>query len=461
MGPLSAVVPPDAIRSMNREVEKVVTEPNKTQQTRGPYVKFTASQKALIGKRAAEHGVTSSIRHFSKKYPEFNLKETTVRRFKKEYLAELKKRHRDTAGENSVTELPSKKVGRPTLLGKDLEEKLRAYITVLREDGAVVNTKITIASARGVILSHDANLLRENGGHIELTKCWAKSFLQRMGFVKRKGTTKSKVSVADFDAVKEQFLLDVKSVVLMEEIPHSLIINWDQTGVHYVPVSDWTMEKRGSKRIEIAGIDDKRQLTAVFACSMTGDFLPPQLVYQGKTDRCLPCVSFPSDWSITCSPNHWSNEQTMRAYILKIIVPYVVKKREELKLVPSYPALVLFDNFSGQCTDGLFKILSDNNINYVFIPPNCTDRLQPLDVSVNKAAKNFLHDQFQEWYAESLRNQILSGEKREAIDLRMSVVKPLGAKWMMKLYDYFKTHPEIIQNGFRGAGITEALSDTV
>lgn len=151
----------------------------------------------------------------------------------------------------------------------------------------------------------------------------------------------------------------------------------------------------------------------------------------------------------------------MRAYILKIIVPYVVKKREELKLVPSYPALVLFDNFSGQCTDGLFKILSDNNINYVFIPPNCTDRLQPLDVSVNKAAKNFLHDQFQEWYAESLRNQILSGEKREAIDLRMSVVKPLGAKWMMKLYDYFKTHPEIIQNGFRGAGITEALSDTV
>ena len=40
------------------------------------------------------------------------------------------------------------------------------------------------------------------------------------------------------------------------------------------------------------------------------------------------------------------------------------------------------------------------------------------------------------------------------------MVKPLGAKWMMKLYDYFKTHPEIIQNGFRASGITEALSET-
>ena len=83
-------------------------------------------------------------------------------------------------------------------------------------------------------------------------------------------------------------------------------------------------------------------------------------------------------------------------------MPYVVKKGEELKLASLHQALVIFDNFSGQCTDNLLQILSDNSISYVFIPPNCTHRLQPLDVSVNKAAKNFLHDQFQEWYAQML-----------------------------------------------------------
>ena len=41
----------------------------------------------------------------------------------------------------------------------------------------------------------------------------------------------------------------------MEDIPSSLIINWDQTAVQVVPSCSWTMEKKGTKRIEVAGID--------------------------------------------------------------------------------------------------------------------------------------------------------------------------------------------------------------
>ena len=48
------------------------------------------------------------------------------------------------------------------------------------------------------------------------------------------------------------------------------------------------MEMAGTKRVEIIGKDNKRQLTAVFGCSMSGDFLPPQLIYHGKTKKCLP-----------------------------------------------------------------------------------------------------------------------------------------------------------------------------
>ena len=58
---------------MNKEVEKVITGSNKEKRKRGPYAWFTDSQKALIGKRATEHSVTSSICHFNKKYPEFDL----------------------------------------------------------------------------------------------------------------------------------------------------------------------------------------------------------------------------------------------------------------------------------------------------------------------------------------------------------------------------------------------------
>ena len=61
-------------------------------------------------------------------------------------------------------------------------------------------------------------------------------------------------------------------VISMDEIPDDLVINFDQTGIHYIPVSDWMMAEEGAKRTEIAGKDDKRQITAVFAGSMAMSF---------------------------------------------------------------------------------------------------------------------------------------------------------------------------------------------
>ena len=63
----------------------------------------------------------------------------------------------------------------------------------------------------------------------------------------------------------------------MEEIPAQLVINWDHTGIHYVLVSNWTMAKEASKRVETFRIEDKRQLTAVCAGTMAGDFLTHKL----------------------------------------------------------------------------------------------------------------------------------------------------------------------------------------
>jgi len=39
------------------------------------------------------------------------------------------------------------------------------------------------------------------------------------------------------------------------------------------------------------------------------------------------------------------------------------------------------------------------------------------------------------------------------IELSLTRMKPLGAKWILKLYDYLLTKPDIIRNGFIAAGI--------
>ena len=47
---------------------------------------------------------------------------------------------------------------------------------------------------------------------------------------------KAKVYVEEFETLKDQFLLSIKTIVILDEIPLDLIINWDQIGINYVPV---------------------------------------------------------------------------------------------------------------------------------------------------------------------------------------------------------------------------------
>ena len=353
-----------------------------------------------------------------------------------------------------------KKRGRPVLLGETLDKKVQQYLTRVRDGGGVVSARIAMAAARGILMSCNRSRLVEFGGDVELNRQWAYSLLSRMKFVKRKATTsKSKHSTADFARLKQQFLTDVVTTVELEEIPAELILNWDQTGIKIVPSSTWTMDAQGSKRVEVAGINDKRLITAVFCGSLTGDFLPVQVIYQGKTNRCHPHHEFPPDWDITHSPKHWSNEETMVQYVENIILPYVAAARAAFD--EDTPALVIMDNFKGQITSTITELLEENHIHVVLLPPNTTDSLQPMDLSVNKPAKDFLKRCFEEWYAGELMKQ-LDDKENEAVDLEpinlgLPMLKELGAKWLVQMAEYFEENPQIIVNGFIRAGIAGAL----
>ena len=87
----------------------------------------------------------------------------------------------------------------------------------------------------------------------------------------------------------------------------------------------------------------------------------------------------------------------MIQYVHNIIVPFVELTRESLGEDEDKAAVVIMDNFKDQVTPAMTELLERHHIHSCFIPTNTTDRLQPMDVAVNKPAKAFLKEQFQNW----------------------------------------------------------------
>ena len=166
------------------------------------------------------------------------------------------------------------------MLGEKLDGQTQAYIRAVRDAGGVITTDIAIAA---IVWKFNPTLFDEkNGPALELTPNWAKSLLYRMGFTMRKRCFTKKLMVHNFEELQEQFLNDINTVAIMEDIPDELILNWDHTAISIVPVSSWTMSQKGEQRVEVVGLDDKRKITTVLCGAMTGEILPFQLIYQGK-----------------------------------------------------------------------------------------------------------------------------------------------------------------------------------
>ena len=178
---LSNVVLAKAIEMANSEFVKVKNKTPRGSRS-APYLILTPAQRYEVGKRAAEHGVTVALRYFAKKYPELPFKETSAQRFKNLYQSDCKpllllcwlKKFK-----NWYTE---KKVDHYFYLTSwtiKFKSTLKNFVSM---HGVAINSATVIATAQGIVMNKDANLLSCNGGGINLTTDWTKLLLTQMNF---------------------------------------------------------------------------------------------------------------------------------------------------------------------------------------------------------------------------------------------------------------------------------------
>ena len=146
-------------------------------------------------------------------------------------------------------------------------------------------------------------------------------------------TNQGKVDPSPQFLAEEKFTFQrkISTAILEHDIFAPLVVNLDQIPLSYASLGKYTFSFKGAKNVPIKGVDDKRQITAAFAVSLTGKFLPIQLIYKGKTKCSLPKFKFPSTFSLSYTENHWSNTEKSVEIFKQIIFPYLkmVKKENE------------------------------------------------------------------------------------------------------------------------------------
>ena len=194
-----------------------------------------------------------------------------------------------------------------------------------RSRGGVISKAVAVATAKTLIKRNpELNL-----SHLYIEdSSWYKSLFKRMS-VKRRLATTGKVSIPEElqKEIEESHLYLIVKKVEDNKIPASLIINLDQTPSKFVPGCNKTLAKKGSKTVSIAGSTDKRMITATFSITLSGNFLPIQLIYGGKTKKSVPAEAFTPEFHVTANPKYYSNEKESLEMMRKIIIPYAEKER--------------------------------------------------------------------------------------------------------------------------------------
>ena len=147
---------------------------------RNSYTHYSGETRVKIAKYA-ENGNTKAVKHFEKEFP--NLKESTVRNFKKNYYEKLCKARRE--GKTEVLSLSSKVRGRPPIL-MEVDGKLIRFLKGIRRRGGVINIHVVRAVTQALI---DCNISLTHLANFDMPRSWVHSIYKRMGYKARAGTT--------------------------------------------------------------------------------------------------------------------------------------------------------------------------------------------------------------------------------------------------------------------------------
>lgn len=257
------------------------------------------------------------------------------------------------------------------------KRKRRAIFTIEEEEGIADYIRTNFLEQKRLFTDEDFRLIAidaylekyrdaDKVPHFNCSNGYIYDFKMRHRFSSRLSHSKRRPPVQS-DEVKN-WILKIKELLKRED--RRRIINIDETAWVLFPKGILTWAERGAEDVSFyAQGDPKESVTVLAAITADNTRLPLQFIATGKTERVeesqLGDIGY--HWSAH-SPSGWTTDTTFMQYLDKLSQHY---NGEELH--------VILDCYSVHRTHEVKDFAKALNINLYFIPPGCTDALQPLD----------------------------------------------------------------------------------
>ena len=216
---------------------------------------------------------------------------------------------------------------------------------------------------------------------------WLSRFCERYSSI----ISKREISLHDFaraTVTRKQiidFYLNLNSVLSTIQ-DFGLVINMDETGFMSKPQKGKKMKCLIFNDCEILPFrtarPDYRDISLASAITLDGHILKNTIITSRKTldSDLLTETDIPEKFKIIHTESGYMNEEAMIIWILEVLKPYIISRRTESGIINS-PALLILDNCPTHKTERVQAAFNEiPNLNVIFLPPNATHLLQPLDL---------------------------------------------------------------------------------
>ena len=244
---------------------------------------------------------------------------------------------------------------------------------------------------------------------------------------------KNQIEITEKKKLTEHFLTEISNTT---KINPNNTWNSDETMIRLAMPPKKTNNIKGEKQVLVKSNKAHERMGATVihlrcCCSITGEKKPATIVMKNRkefSERLLSELTIPANVNLCSSKSGWMNKSLLTSWYSQ---NFTGNENHIIDVAGAHKA----ETFTKHTL----------NDNIIYIPAGCTDTLQPLDVSVNKAFK----DHIRHYYRITKMSKMSSLSQ----SYRQHMINAVSYSWD-------KITTEIIKNGFEKSGITASITQS-